>query len=142
VEELKHDRKTSELVELRGVLDDAARDITNAERAMLDATDGWVEDGTVSDRRRTDLREAMDAMWGSAQRIRIRIGSEKAREAYSTATEAQLQLLGMVVSDDAAQDADARRKAVQGPIESFLEQRDAFFEEAHRKYGSKGLGGD
>ena len=36
--ELQHDRETSELAELRGVLDDAARDITDAERAMLTAT--------------------------------------------------------------------------------------------------------
>ena len=36
--ELRHERMLAELSELRGVLDDASRDITRAERAMLNAT--------------------------------------------------------------------------------------------------------
>ena len=81
-EELEHDRALVELSELRGVLDDASRDITRAERAMLNATSAWIADGTVSDALRDALQESVDAMWGRSQRIRIRLGSDLIREAY------------------------------------------------------------
>ena len=57
--ELRHERMLAELAELRGVLDDAARDITDAERAMLNATSAWIADVTVSDA----LRDALQGKW-------------------------------------------------------------------------------
>jgi hypothetical protein len=56
-EERAHDRALLELSELRGVLDEASRDITRAERAMLNATSAWIADGTVSDVLRNALQE-------------------------------------------------------------------------------------
>jgi type II secretory pathway pseudopilin PulG len=140
--ELRHERMLAELAELRGVLDDAARDITDGERAMLNATSAWIADGTVSDALRDALQGKVDAMWGSAQRIRIRLGSDEIREAYWTATQLQLQLLGQVWNDGTDLDQQARAEAVVEPRAGFLRNRDAFFERAHEKYGSKGLGGE
>jgi hypothetical protein len=130
------------LQELRGVLDDAARDITDAERAMLNATSAWIADGSVSDALRDALQGEVDAMWGSAQRIRTRLGSDEIREAYWTATQLQLRLLGQVWADGTELDQHVRAEAVVEPRAGFLRNRDAFFEWAHEKYGSKGLGGD
>ncbi len=140
--ELRHERMLAELAELRGVLDDAARDITDAERAMLNATSAWIADGTVSDALRDALQGKVDAMWGSAQRIRIRLGSDEIREAYWTATQLQLQLLGQVWGDGTDWDQQRRADAVVEPRAGFLRNRDAFFERTHEKYGSKGLGGE
>ena len=140
--ELRHERMLAELAELRGVLDDAARDITDAERAMLNATSAWIVDGTMSDALRDALQGKVDAMWGSAQRIRIRLGSEEIHDAYWTATYLQLQLLGQVWEDRTQLDRDAREGAVAESKAGFLRNRDAFFNRAHEKYGSKGLGGE
>jgi type II secretory pathway pseudopilin PulG len=142
-EELAHDRALVELSELRGVLDDASRDITRAERAMLDATSAWIADGSVSDRLRIAFQESVDGMWGSAQRIRIRLGSDEIREAYWTATQVQLRLLGQVSNDGTREEPDARATAVVDPRATFMRNRDAFFERANQKYGSRaGLGRD
>ena len=140
--ELRHERMLAELSELRGVLDDASRDITRAERAMLNATSAWIADGTVSDAQRNAFEESVDAMWGSSQRIRIRLGSDAIREAYWEATQFQLRLLGQVSYDWADEDQPLRAKAVVDPRADFFRNRDAFFEKANEKYGSKGLGGE
>ena len=81
-------------------------------------------------------------MWGSAQRIRIRLGSDEIREAYWTATQLQLRLLGQVWGDGTDLEKPARAEAVVEPRAGFLRNRDAFFERAPEKYGSKGLGGE
>jgi hypothetical protein len=140
--DLDHDRALVELSELRKVLDDASRDITHAERAMFNATSAWIADCTVSDALRDAMQEGMDAMWGSAQRLRIRLGSDELQVAYWAATQLQVRLLGLVWGDWADEDQEARAKAVVDPRADFLRNRDAFFEEAHGYYGSKGLGGD
>jgi hypothetical protein len=142
-EELAHDRALVELSELRGVLDDASRDITRGERAMLNATSAWIADGTVSDALRKALQQEVDAMWGSAQRIRIRLGTDEIREAYWTATQVQLRLLAQVSNDRTGEAPAARAEAVVDPRATFMRNRDAFFERANEKYGTRaGLGRD
>jgi hypothetical protein len=109
--ELQHDRALAELSELRGVLDEASRDITTAEREMFDATHAWIYEGGVSDALREAMAESFVAMWGSA----------------------------LVEADAADRDKLARIKDIDDPRSSFLRQRDAFYEAAQERYGSKGL---
>lgn len=141
-DELRHDRKQVELSELRGVLDDASRDITSAERAMLDATEAWIQEGAASEELHTAMAKSFRAMWGSAQRILLRLGPDEVREAYWQATLIHQRLGGHVARDATSDDRLSRIKELDDPKFDFLQQRDAFFEAAHDKYGAKGLHGD
>jgi uncharacterized membrane-anchored protein YhcB (DUF1043 family) len=140
--ELQHNRKQAELSELRSVLDDASRDITTAERVMLDATEGWIQEGAASDELQAAMASSFDAMWGSAQRILLRLGPDEVREAYWKATLIHQRLGGQMARDATSDDRLARIKELDDPKFEFLKQRDAFFEAAHDKYGAKGLSGD
>lgn len=137
--ELRHDRKQAELSELRGVLDDASRDITSAERAMLDATHAWIQEGAASEELQADMADSFVAMWGSAQRILLRLGPDEVREAYWKATLIYQRLSIHVARDATSDDRLARIKELDDPKFDFSTHRDAFFEAANDKYGAKGL---
>jgi hypothetical protein len=138
-DELRHDRELAELSELRGVLDDASRDISNAERGMFDATHAWIYESVVSDALQDAMRESFVAMWGSAQRIRLRVGSDEVHEPYWEATHLLNRVLAIVETDAADHDCLERIKLIEPPRSDFIARRDAFFEEAYRRYGSRGL---
>jgi hypothetical protein len=85
------------------------------------------------------MADSFVAMWGSAQRILLRLGPDEVREAYWKASLIYQRLSIHVARDATSDDRLARIKELDDPKFDFSTHRDAFFEAANDKYGAKGL---
>jgi hypothetical protein len=132
-DELHHDRLLVDLQQLRDVFDDAAGNLSAAARAMALGHEDWKEMGVVGDPKTHAMRDAREALAGSARRIRIRLGDHAATRAYEDTVDAfseSVLLVGQQVPEE------ERPSRTSGIEERFEACRTRFFAEAHAVAGS------
>jgi hypothetical protein len=127
--ELAHDRELADVSELRAVLDEAAGNIAHAGRAMRQAREAQAEGRSLSDEVENDLKNTQDAMSGSAQRIRIRLGRGALLTAYEKALDAQLEFRNLALGE--AGEGEDGDKRLDTSCTEFNQGQDEFFDAAH-----------
>lgn len=145
-----HDRQMRDLEELRSLLDEAARDLTNAEMADREYWNArkWQEainphlggddrkvslDEAEKWRKLVDARiDALHLALATQERVAMRLGTEsEVRERFYDAARALRRLMEVPVD---AEDGDERRAAHAGEL---AEGRTAFVLAAQRLIGSQ-----
>ena len=132
-DELYQDRLLVDVQELRSVFDDAAGNLNAAARAMTLGHADWNDRGVVGDPKRHAMRDAGDALDGSARRIRIRLGDHAATRAYEDTADALSKSLRLVGEQ---KPEDERLLLTSAMEERFDACRTRFFTEAHAVVGS------
>jgi PAS domain-containing protein len=135
-DELRHDRTLVDLQELRAVFDDAAANLSAAARAMARAHQVWKE-RAVGDTDMTAMRDAEEALGGSAERIRIRLGDGKATEAYRAAADKFSEAVRLIEPKTEPTSREERAAETDRIKREFETLRNQFFSEAHRVVGSQ-----
>ncbi|WP_125802256.1 hypothetical protein [Actinoplanes sp. ATCC 53533] len=132
--QLDHDRQLADVTELRAVLDEAAGNLADAERAMQTVQDLLTAGRKVTDQAKANVSTAQDALTCSARRVRIRLGEEGPYGPYQDALDAELRFRASTVDrapagGDPTADMRTHRAA-------FIAARDEYFQAAHRVVGS------
>jgi hypothetical protein len=132
-DELHQDRLLVDVQELRDVFDDAAGNLSAAARAMTLGHEDWKDMGVVGNPNTDAMRDAQEALVGSARRIRIRLGDHAATRAYEDTADAFSESLRLVGLQTPEEERPSRTSDIE---ERFAACRTRFFTEAHAIVGS------